>query len=109
MEPEDFKQMVQQRVAHLRTTFRSGRTRPLAWRLQQLAALKALVTEKSDEICEALWSDLHKAPLEAEVSEQGFVIAEIDHPLSHLARWMKPLRVHVPLISQPGRARIGRG
>src|SRR5579863_7982941 len=93
-------------VGRLRAAFHSGRTRPLSWRVEQLKALKALLTDKDEEICEALWSDLRKPPLEAEISEQGFVIAEIDHILAHLADWLKPSRVHVPLISQPGRARI---
>ncbi|MGE5192955.1 MAG: aldehyde dehydrogenase family protein, partial [Deltaproteobacteria bacterium] len=106
MEPDDFNQAVTKRVGALRAAFRLGRTRPLSWRFEQLRALKAMLTEKADEICAALWSDLRKSPLEAEVSEHGFVIAEIDHTLAHLARWMKPRRVRVPLLSQPGRARI---
>ena len=106
MDLYDFSQATARRVAGLRAAFSSGRTRPFAWRVEQLRALKALLTDRADEICAALWSDLRKSPLEAEVSEQGFVIAEIDHTLANLARWLKPRRVRVPLISQPGRARI---
>src|SRR6266446_3134085 len=106
MDLREFSQAMASRVALLRAAFNSGRTRPLSWRVQQLRALKALLTDRADDICAALWSDLRKSPLEAEVSEQGFVIAEIDYTLANLARWLKPRRVRVPLISQPGRARI---
>jgi aldehyde dehydrogenase (NAD+) len=102
----EFSQAVEKRVVGLRATFSSGRTRPMSWRVQQLRALKALLTDRVDEIQAALWSDLRKSPLEADVSEQGFVVAEIDYTLANLARWLKPRSVRVPLISQPGRARI---
>jgi aldehyde dehydrogenase (NAD+) len=106
MQQVDFSPAMANRVAGLRAAFASGRTKPLSWRVKQLRALKALLTDKADDICAALWSDLRKSPLEAEVSEQGFVVAEIEYTLANLARWLKPRSVRVPLISQPGRARI---
>ena len=39
-------------VAGLRATYRSGRTRPLAWRLSQLEAIGRLVSEREDELAE---------------------------------------------------------
>lgn len=105
---DEFNQAVTQCIARLRQVFRSGRTRSLAWRVEQLRALRDLLTEKNSEICDALWTDLRKSPMEAQVSEQGFVIAEIDYALAHLAEWMKPGRVHAPLLSQPATARILR-
>ncbi len=41
-------------VTQLRTTFRSGRTRPIEWRLAQLDAIVRLVTERESEFAEAL-------------------------------------------------------
>ena len=45
-------------VAGLRKTFDSGRTRPLAWRREQLKALLAFTRENSDRLVKALQADL---------------------------------------------------
>uniref|UniRef100_A0A452GL80 Uncharacterized protein n=1 Tax=Gopherus agassizii TaxID=38772 RepID=A0A452GL80_9SAUR len=50
----------QQVVARAGAAFRSGRSRPLGFRLRQLRALERLVTEKEAEIAAALQADLHK-------------------------------------------------
>ena len=44
----------------MRAGFLSGRTRPSEYRIQQLKHLKKLITENQDELCQALWHDLHK-------------------------------------------------
>ena len=49
----------------LRETFDSGRTRPLAWRREQLKRLKDLVSERSGEFVTALQADFGKPELEA--------------------------------------------
>lgn len=49
----------------LRETFRTGRTRPSNWRLEQLHAIVKLIEENEDEICRALFADLHKPRHEA--------------------------------------------
>jgi aldehyde dehydrogenase (NAD+) len=94
------------RVEKVRQAFRSRKTRPYAWRISQLEALKRFLTEKDKEICEALWQDLRKGRFEASASEQGVVLTEIDHTLPRLADWMKPKSVSTPLIDQPGRSEI---
>ena len=95
-----------EQVENLRGTFRSGRTRPYAWRVKQLGALKKFLTERESEIDQALWADLRKGHFEATVSEQGLVIGEIDFTLKHLKNWMQPKRASTPLIDQPGQCRI---
>ena len=52
-------------VAGLRTTFDSGRTRPLSWRRTQLEALLRFVKENGDALVAALQADLGKPELEA--------------------------------------------
>ena len=73
-------------VAKVRASFRSGRTRPVAWRRSQLEALKRLLEEEESAIFEALWADLRKPRLEGYLTEVGFVSAEIDDALWHLDR-----------------------
>ncbi|MFC5183270.1 aldehyde dehydrogenase family protein [Actinomadura harenae] len=95
-------------VERLRGTFRSGRTKPLAWRRERLRGLRALLTEREAELAEALRADLGKNAVESYASELGFVVNEIDHALRHLERWTRPERVGVPRSLMPARARTVR-
>ncbi|WP_150245279.1 aldehyde dehydrogenase family protein [Nocardiopsis quinghaiensis] len=92
-------------VARLRAAFASGRTKPVAWRRAQLRALRRLLVEERTTLERALRTDLGKSPVEAHTTEIGFVVNEIDHTLKHLASWLRPQRVPVPLALAPARAR----
>jgi coniferyl-aldehyde dehydrogenase len=48
----------------------------------------------------------HRAAHETRLADLGAVAAEARHALRHLARWMKPKRVPVPLQLMPAGARI---
>jgi len=93
-------------VARLRTTYETGRTKPLTWRLAQLRGLRALLTDNGPALEQALWDDLHKAPAEAQYSEIGFTIAELDGTIKNLRRWLRPTRVATPAALLPGSARV---
>ncbi len=95
-------------VGRLRETFATGRTRSLAWRRRQLNALRALLTEQTPALTEALRRDLGKSPVETLTSEVRLVTNEIDHTLRHLHRWLRPERVPVPAALLPARARTVR-
>ncbi|CAN5181576.1 aldehyde dehydrogenase family protein [soil metagenome] len=87
-------------------TFDQGVTKPYSWRVRQLKALRALLVEGTDEIERALLDDLRKNPAEAQLTEIGFVIAEIDYTLAHLRKWLRPTRVATPLLIAPSTAKI---
>lgn len=91
-------------VEELRSAFDAGITKPLAWRLTQLRALRRMLTERSAEFEDALLADLGKNPTESQIAELGFVVGEIDHALKHLRRWLRPKRVSVPGALLPARA-----
>ncbi|MFD5466357.1 aldehyde dehydrogenase family protein [Kitasatospora sp. NPDC127059] len=95
-------------VARLRSTFDTGRTRPLAWRLAQLGALRALLTEQSEEFLAALRADLGKSAAEAYRGEIGFTVNEIDHTVAHLEEWLAPAPAAVPAAFLPAEARVVR-
>ncbi|MEY3362130.1 MAG: hypothetical protein RL531_1849 [Actinomycetota bacterium] len=95
-------------VAELRATFASGRTRDVAWRKEQLRALRRLLTEREADLLDALRIDLGKPAIEAFLTELAFVRAEIDDTLKHLDRWVRPERVGIPVRQRPGRGRIHR-
>ncbi|MDH6131058.1 aldehyde dehydrogenase (NAD+) [Kitasatospora sp. MAA4] len=95
-------------VADLRATFDSGRTKPLAWRLQQLAALRSLLTEQAETFQQALHADLGKSPAEAYRTEIGFTLNELDHTVQHLQEWLRPKPAPVPDAFLPAAARVVR-
>ncbi|HKH53771.1 MAG TPA: aldehyde dehydrogenase family protein, partial [Mycobacterium sp.] len=52
-------------VGGLRETFRTGRTRGVEWRKQQLQALEKMMFENEAAIAAALEADLGRSPFEA--------------------------------------------
>ncbi|WP_336993033.1 aldehyde dehydrogenase family protein [Leucobacter sp. VD1] len=93
-------------VAGLRHSFERGVTRPEPWRREMLRRLRALLVERGDDFERALFDDLGKSGTESQLTEIGFLVAEIDHALAHLHGWMRPRRAAVPLAAQPAAARI---
>jgi aldehyde dehydrogenase (NAD+) len=84
--------------------FETGKTRSLAFRTEQLRALKHTIKSKEEKITEALKADLHKSPFEAYATEIGFILEEINHTLSHLPQWAKPCSVVTPITQFLSRA-----
>ncbi|MFG2907669.1 aldehyde dehydrogenase family protein [Kitasatospora sp. NPDC048286] len=95
-------------VARLRAEFSTGRTRPLAWRLDKLAALRALLTEQAEVFQQALHADLGKSATEAYRTEIGFTLNELDHTVRNLAEWLEPRPAAVPEFFRPAEARVVR-
>ncbi|MGZ3097526.1 aldehyde dehydrogenase family protein [Streptomyces sp. H72] len=83
-------------ASRLRATFRTGRTKPVEWRTAQLRRLRALLTEQGPELEAALHADLGKSAAEAQRTEIGFTVREIDHTLDHLTDWLRPEPAPVP-------------
>lgn len=93
-------------VAGLRYSYEQGVTRPIAWRREQLGRLRTLLIERGPEFEAALYADLGKSGTEAQLTEIGFLISEIDHTLANLAKWVRPRSATVPLALQPATAKI---
>ena len=93
-------------VGRLRTGVTDGVVAEQGQRVTQLRQLRRLLVEQEDRFVAALAADLGKPPVEAYATEIGFTIAEIDHAIGSLPRWMAPERVKVPLTFKPGSARI---
>lgn len=64
-----------------------------------------MLNDRAPEFEQALLTDLGKNPVESEITEIGFVLAEIGHALRHLTSWMRPARVRVPMSLWPATAR----
>ncbi|MCW2657832.1 MAG: Aldehyde Dehydrogenase [Jatrophihabitans sp.] len=91
-------------VAHLRATFRSGRTRPIEWRLAQLEAVERMLAEREQDFADALAEDLGRPAVEAWLADLAPVTNESAHARKRLRSWMRPTRVPVPLSLMPGKA-----
>ncbi|XP_059829554.1 aldehyde dehydrogenase, dimeric NADP-preferring-like isoform X2 [Hypanus sabinus] len=77
-------------VAGARAAFNQGKTRPLEFRIQQLKALERMLTNKKDQILEALYKDLHKEKFEAEIFEILGILNDVTVTLNKLPEWMAP-------------------
>jgi acyl-CoA reductase-like NAD-dependent aldehyde dehydrogenase len=95
-------------VARQREYFLAGQTRPAAWRKSQLEAVKALFTENHDELCEALWKDLRRNLIDADLMDVTYCAKEADYALQHLESWMEPQRAPMPVVFEPGHIRVRR-
>jgi aldehyde dehydrogenase (NAD+) len=93
-------------VDGLRATFRTGHTRPLAWRKAQLEGLVRMLVEHEDDFVRALAEDLGRPTLEAFAADLGVVKVEIKHILKHLDGWAKPRKAALPITAQPGKATV---
>ena len=89
-------------VARLRATFDAGRTRDIAWRREQLGALRRLLTEGEGRLIAAIAADFAKPAFETQITETRNVAWEIDHALPRLARWMRGHRASIPWALWPG-------
>jgi aldehyde dehydrogenase (NAD+) len=87
----------------LHATFDSGRTRPLAWRQEQLAGLRRMMEEAEDELVEALRTDLGRPKVEAYAADIGHTKQELRHMAKHVGRWMKPAKVRMPAMVAPAK------
>ncbi|MDG2051462.1 MAG: aldehyde dehydrogenase family protein [Myxococcota bacterium] len=77
-------------VQRLRQTFDSGRTRPLAWRKEQLEGILAFGREQSEALVAALQADMGKPELEARTSDIGQISVEAKLALKNLKKWTRP-------------------
>lgn len=85
----------------MRTYFSSGATRSYAFRKQQLLTLKKAVADHEQEIYDALYADLKKSPEEAWITENGFLLSEINHSIKWLSAWMEPEKKSTNLLNLP--------
>jgi aldehyde dehydrogenase (NAD+) len=95
---------MKERLQQLRNFYDGYHTRSYQFRKQQLQKLKAAILQHEKDLYDALYSDLKKSPEESWVTEIGFLIAEINHTLKHLHRWMKPQKVPTNLMNLPSKS-----
>ncbi|QFS90404.1 Aldehyde dehydrogenase [Mycobacterium sp. THAF192] len=89
-------------LAALRRVHRSGRTRPISWRLEQLAGLERLVKEREADFAEALRVDLGRDAVEAWLGDLAGAAGEAAYARKNLKKWVKRKKQRMPLSQLPG-------
>jgi len=90
----------------LTATFNSGKTKELSWRREQLQAVERMMSEREQDIFDALQSDLGKSAMESFTTETGYVSGDAAYNRKNLNRWTRKQRVSTPIIGQPGKSWI---
>ncbi|KAH9060602.1 NAD-aldehyde dehydrogenase [Lactarius vividus] len=75
---------------HLKNGFKTGRTRPIQFRKQQLLALAYLIKDNIPRFQRALASDLGRSDTETIVLEIGGTLGEAVDAYHNVAKWSKP-------------------
>lgn len=91
-------------VGRIRNTFSSGRTKPLEWRLRQLAGIERLVRNEESVLAAALQSDIGRPPHLAWMGDFAATVSEARFAQKHLRKWVRPRRTGIPLPLRPARA-----
>ncbi|MCV7194421.1 aldehyde dehydrogenase family protein [Mycolicibacterium brumae] len=93
-------------VDRLRSTYASGRTRPIEWRRTQLRALSRMLSENEERINAALEADLGRGPFEAWLADIITTINEADDAAKHVGKWSKRRYRMLEKAQLPGRGWI---
>ncbi|EOX90935.1 hypothetical protein QUC31_002853 [Theobroma cacao] len=93
-------------IAGLRETFKSGRTRSVAWRKNQLKAVIDLINENEQTIYKVLHQDLGKDPAESYRDEMGVILKSANYALSCLDKWVAPKKAELPLVFFPAKGEV---
>lgn len=81
-------------VADLRAVFRSGRTKDMEFRKQQLHGLLRMIDENKSEMIHALYKDLRKPKNEAVAFEIDFSRNDLVECINEIDKWAAP--EHIP-------------
>ncbi|KAI8999845.1 Aldehyde/histidinol dehydrogenase [Gaertneriomyces semiglobifer] len=83
---------------NVRSTFGSGKTRPLSYRKEQLTKFLALLSENMEALAGAVYADLKKPPMETIMFEIMPIQQEIAEGLEALDQWVKAEEPAVPAL-----------
>lgn len=97
---------MEQMLASMRRYFQSGATKPFDFRKSQLIKLRNAIVANEAALYQALYQDLKKGKEECWVTENGFVLSELNATISHLEAWLEPKPVPTNLLNLPSSSRI---
>jgi aldehyde dehydrogenase (NAD+) len=86
-------------VAKQRVYFRSGKTRQLSWRKEQLQQVINMLETEAERMCEALHKDLRKPKLESMMMEVNMTRNDAQLHINSLADWSGPQKAKGDLLT----------
>ena len=89
---------------HQEIFFRMGKTLEIEYRIEALKNLYKAIVTYSDEIKNALFKDLGKSDVEADLTEIRLTLSEISYLLKHIKSLTSPKRVKTEISGKPGRS-----
>jgi aldehyde dehydrogenase (NAD+) len=92
----------------MRSYFKTGVTKPVSFRKEQLKKLHRVVVKYESAIADALFTDLKRSPEETYATETGLLLAEINLTLKNLSRWLHPQDAGTNLVNLPSTSKIYR-
>lgn len=93
-------------VSRLRDTFKSGRTRSIDWRKQQLHALERLMLDNEVAVAAALEQDLGRKPFEAWLADVASTAGEAKTAAKNVGKWARRKHRMLEMSQLPGRGWI---
>ncbi len=97
--PETIKSQIKQQ----RHFFRSGETRSIDFRLNQLHKLKETLKNNEQRFFDTLKQDLQRTSFETYGTELGLIYEEINLVTKKLKKWSRPRKVSGSLINFPSK------
>jgi aldehyde dehydrogenase (NAD+) len=88
-------------ISRQRQFFLSGKTKEIQFRKEQLKILRDLITVNEAEIYKALEKDFRKPAFETFLSENGYMVVEINQFIKKLKKWTRPRRLPSNLLNFP--------
>ena len=89
----------QKLVEKQRDFFLTGRTADLNFRREQLKRLRQTIVQNQEQLCDAVYKDLKRAPKVNYCLELASVVIEIDYMIDNLEEWSAPTSVERTLVT----------
>ncbi len=89
-----------------REFFKTGRTRDIGFRRENLKKLMAALYKNEEKIYDVFQKDLHKPRFEVFATEIGMVLKEIKGHLKNLKKWTSPTKVRTDMLNFGSTSRI---
>ena len=93
-------------VSEVRSTYVSGRTKPLSWRLANLVACRKMLEDNIEAWTAAVEADTLKPRAEAQIGDVWVAQQEINTMIRSVQAWMQPEHVATPAALVPASSRI---
>ena len=103
---KDDTSVVASAINKARTTFLSGKTKSIEFRIAQLKALQSGLQKMNQELVDAVKADIGRESFVTWFSEISILVKEINHTIENLKKWSKETVVDTPVFLGPTKSKI---